>query len=129
MFSRNCISGKKKAHKHKSFWPVTPPVTGGSPDREPGVKVLCIILGPKEHKSGCNLDWWGHENGPKSQKIPSFIVKNGQQKPPRFCGGFCCVFGFSFFNFFVFFSLFLLVSCCFMTSWNPKTAHQMRLQA
>ena len=27
-------SGKKKAHKHKSFWPVTPPVTGGSPDRE-----------------------------------------------------------------------------------------------
>ena len=32
-------------------------------------------------------------------------------------------------NFFVFFSLFLLVSCCFMTSWNPKTVHQMRLQA
>ena len=28
------FSGKKKAHKHKSFWPVTPPVTGGSPDRE-----------------------------------------------------------------------------------------------
>ena len=28
------ISGKKKAHKHKSFWPVTPPVTRGSPDRE-----------------------------------------------------------------------------------------------
>ena len=27
-------SGKKKAHKHKSFWPVTPPVTGGSTDRE-----------------------------------------------------------------------------------------------
>ena len=27
-------SGKKKAHKHKSFWPVTPPVTGGAPDRE-----------------------------------------------------------------------------------------------
>ena len=26
-------------------------------------------------------------------------------------------------------SLFLLIPCCFMTSWNPKTAHQMRLQA
>ena len=22
------------AHKHTSFWPVTPPVTGGSPDQE-----------------------------------------------------------------------------------------------
>ena len=30
-------SGKKKAHKHKSFWPVTPPVTG--------LKVLCTIFG------------------------------------------------------------------------------------
>ena len=28
------LRGKKKAHKHKSFWPVTPPVTGDSPDRE-----------------------------------------------------------------------------------------------
>ena len=27
-------SGKKKAHKHKSFWPVTLSVTRGSPDRE-----------------------------------------------------------------------------------------------
>ena len=24
---------------------------------------------------------------------------------------------------------FLLISCCFMLSWNPKTAHQVRLQA
>ena len=31
---RGGSQGKKKAHKHKSFWPVTPPVTGGSPDRE-----------------------------------------------------------------------------------------------
>ena len=38
-------SGKKKAHKHKSFWPVTPPVTGGLPTGSPGVKVLCAILG------------------------------------------------------------------------------------
>ena len=27
------------------------------------------------------------------------------------------------------FLLVSLISCCFMTSWNPKTAHQMRLQA
>ena len=33
-FARKNKSGKKKAHKHKSFWPVTPPVTGRSPDRE-----------------------------------------------------------------------------------------------
>ena len=38
-------SGKKKAHKHKSFWPVTPPVTGVLPTGRPGVKVLCTILG------------------------------------------------------------------------------------
>ena len=29
----------------------------------------------------------------------------------------------------VFFPSFLLISCCSMPSWNPKTAHQMRLQA
>ena len=34
-----------------------------------------------------------------------------------------------FLNFFLFLSSFLLVSCFFMTSWNPKTAHQVRLQA
>ena len=71
----------------------------------------------------------GHENGPNPQKIRSFIVKNGQQKPPQNRSGFCCVVGFIFLNFFVFFSLLLLISCCCMTSWNPKTAHQMRLQA
>ena len=27
-------SGKRKAHTHKYFWQVTPPVTGQSPDRE-----------------------------------------------------------------------------------------------
>ena len=31
--------------------------------------------------------------------------------------------------FFVFFPLFLLISCCFMTSWNLQTSHQMMLQA
>ena len=81
------------------------------------------------NKNGCNLDWWA-KRWPKSQKIPSFIVKNGQQKPPQNRGGFCWPFlCFFFLDFFVFLSLFLLVSCCFMTSWNPKTAHQMRLQA
>ena len=34
LFCASLSSGKKKAHKHKSFWPVTPPVTGGSPDRK-----------------------------------------------------------------------------------------------
>ena len=62
-------------------------------------------------------------------KIPNFIVKSGRQKPPQIRGGFSCISGFFFLNFFVFFSLFLLISCGFMTSWNPKTAHQVRLQA
>ena len=47
------LSGKKKAHKHKSFWPVTPPVTGGSPDREAGSKFYVLSSEPKEHKSFC----------------------------------------------------------------------------
>ena len=38
-------SGQKKAHKHKCFWPVTPPVTTGSPDREARGQSLCAILG------------------------------------------------------------------------------------
>ena len=29
-------------------------------------------------------------------KIPNFIVKDGQQKPPQNRGGFCCIFGSSF---------------------------------
>ena len=41
-------SGKKKAHKHKSFWPVTPPVTGGSPDREVrGQSFMCYPRNPR----------------------------------------------------------------------------------
>ena len=47
-------SGKKKAHKHKSFWLVTPPVTGGSPDWEAmGSKFYVLSSEPKEHKSFC----------------------------------------------------------------------------
>ena len=50
---RKCrVSGKKKAHKHKFFGPVTPPVTGGSPDREAGGQsFMCYPRKPKEHKS------------------------------------------------------------------------------
>ena len=41
-------------------------------------------------------------------------MKSGQQKPPHNRGGFCCIFGFFFLNFFVCLPLFLLISCCFM---------------
>ena len=42
-------SGKKKAHKHKYFWPVTPPVIGGSPDREArGSKIYVLSSEFKE---------------------------------------------------------------------------------
>ena len=47
------ISGKKKAHEHKSFWPVTPPVTGGSPTGGQGSKFYVLSSEPKEHKSFC----------------------------------------------------------------------------
>ena len=41
-------SGKKKARKHKSFWPVTPPVTGGSPNREArGQRFMCYPRNPR----------------------------------------------------------------------------------
>ena len=37
-------SGKKKAHKHKSFWPVT----GGAPDREArGQSFMCYSRNPR----------------------------------------------------------------------------------
>ena len=46
-FSTN-FSGKKKARKHKSFWPVTRPVTGGSPDREArGLSFMCYPRNPR----------------------------------------------------------------------------------
>ena len=65
----------------------------------------------------------------KHLKNAQFYSENGPEKPPQKCGCFCCIFGFFFVNFFVFFPLFLLISCCFVLSWNPKTAHQVRLQA
>ena len=47
-------SGKKKAHKHKYFWPVTPPVTGGvSRPGGQGSKFYVLSSEPKEHKSFC----------------------------------------------------------------------------
>ena len=64
------------------------------------------------------------------------ILKNAQfysEKWPRKTATktwlFLLYFWFLLLNFFVFFPLFLLISCCFMLSWNPKTAHQVRLQA
>ena len=44
-FYYSCSSGKTKAHKHESFWPVTPPV------RWPGVKDYVLSSEPKEHTS------------------------------------------------------------------------------
>ena len=44
-FSKLQLSGKKKAHKQRSFWPVTLRWPGGLPTGSPGVKVLCAILG------------------------------------------------------------------------------------
>ena len=50
----NDSSGKKKAHKHKSFWPVTPPVTGGvSRPGGQGSKFYVLSSELKEHKSFC----------------------------------------------------------------------------
>ena len=41
-------SGKKKAHKHKSFRPVTPPVTGGPPNREARCQsLMCYPRNPR----------------------------------------------------------------------------------
>ena len=43
----------KKEHKHKSFWPVNPPVTGHSPDREATGQCFVYVLSSelKEHES------------------------------------------------------------------------------
>ena len=47
-------SGKKKAHKQKSFWPVTTPVTGGvSRPGGQGSEIYVLCSEPKEHKSFC----------------------------------------------------------------------------
>ena len=47
-------SGKKKAHKHKYFWPVTPPASGGvSRPGGQGSKFYVLSSEPKEHKSFC----------------------------------------------------------------------------
>ena len=49
----NCprISGKEKAHKHKYFWPVTPPVTGVSRPGGQGSKIYVLSSEPNVHKS------------------------------------------------------------------------------
>ena len=62
-------------------------------------------------------------------KNPQFYSQKWPTKTATKSWLFLLYFRFIFLNFFVLFSLFLLISCCFITSWNPKTAHQMRLQA
>ena len=52
-----------------------------------------------------------------------------QQKRHKNVAVFCCICGFFFSRFLCLFPLVLLISCCFMLSWNPETAHQVRLQA
>ena len=56
-----------------------------------------------EEKSACNLIWWAvwgfqevmkqqeirRNKGKKNKNIEKEGTKNDQQKPPRFCGGFC----------------------------------------
>ena len=62
------------------------------------------------HKNGGDPNWWVHF----IQKIhffPSFIVKNGQEKPPQICGGFSC--------FPVFSSFLFLPFCCLSFSSLP----------
>ena len=52
-------SGKTKAPKHTSFWPVTPPVRGGV--SLPGCqesKIYVLSLEPKEHESFAQLPDW-----------------------------------------------------------------------
>ena len=45
---QNCYSGKKKAHKHNIFLPMTLPVTGGSPDREArDQRFMCYPRNPR----------------------------------------------------------------------------------
>ena len=74
------------------------------------------------HIFGCNLTWWALKRQ-ESSKMPSFIVKYGPKRQPQDRGGFSCIFGFFFLNFFVFppcFSLFPAVSCNLGTPKQPN---------
>ena len=53
--NKRAVSGKKKAHKHKSFWPVTVQWGGGvSWSGVQGSKIYVLSLEPKEkHKCFC----------------------------------------------------------------------------
>ena len=70
-------SGKKKAHTHKSFWPVTPPVTGGSPDLEAmGSKFYVLSSDPRNiifFLSGLPTGRTGDRGEPKSLMCKSFM--------------------------------------------------------
>ena len=70
----------------------------------------------------------GHKNG-QNLKKSQFYSQKWPTKTATKSWRFLLCFWFLLLNFLIFFSLFLLVSCRFMTCWHPKTAHQMRLQA
>ena len=70
----------------------------------------------------------GPQNG-QNLKHPQFYSQKWPTKTATKSLRFLLYFSLFFLNFFVLLSLFLFLSCCFMTFWNPKASHQMRLQA
>ena len=78
---------------------------------------------------GCNLDW-GTQKWPTSLKVPSFVVKMGNNNRHKIVA-VSVAFLAHLSQFLCLFPLVVspLISCCFMTSWSPQAAHQMRLQA
>ena len=78
------VSGFSRSFK-KSLWDLTSFLGA----EFPGILILLIVyLFMAVTSIGV------YKNGQNLKKIPSFIVKNGQQKPPQNRGGFCCVFWF-----------------------------------
>ena len=63
---------------------------------------------------GHNLNQWAKKRS-EFQNFPSFIVKNGPEKPPHQVWGFFTFQCFVFFLIFAFFALFLHLSLCFLT--------------
>ena len=77
-FSGGCFSGKRKAHKHKSFWPVTPPVTGGSPDQEArGQSFMCYPRNPRNISLFLRIPEDTRQGGPVTEATgKSFMYKS-----------------------------------------------------
>ena len=52
-------SGKKKAHKHQSFWPVTPPMRGESPGQvSRGQRFMCYHRNPRNTEFFARVSDW-----------------------------------------------------------------------